>query len=194
MSEKVNTPQFNGSDYDAVFDQSRLSGQIQRVHECMKDGVWRTLDEIAKQTTAMKKAAAKDGVEVSEDGASSISAQLRNLRKQRFGSYTVDKRSRGDREKGLYEYRLTSQSKLSAPTELEKHDDDSRRAEIYAKRHIQNVKKAEENKQKAGEGVGVSEEVKSEVEGDKYVIISRTATEQMEEVAPVINKNQLSLF
>ena len=194
MSEKVNTPQFNGSNYDAVFDHARLSGQIQRVHECMKDGMWRTLDEIAKQTTAMKKAAAKDGVEVSEDGASSISAQLRNLRKQRFGSYTVSKRSRGDREKGLFEYQLSSQPKLTAPTELEKRGDDEHKAKIYAERQIRNVKNSEENKPKVKEDVVVVEEVKPEVEGDKYVIISRTATEQVEDVVPVVNKNQLSLF
>ncbi len=188
MSEKVNAPQFNGSDYDAAFDHARLAGQIQRVYECMKDGIWRTLDEIAKQTTAMKKAAAKEGVEVSEDGASSISAQLRNLRKQRFGGYTVNKRSRGDREKGLFEYQLTSQPKLTEPTEIEKHGDDERKAKIYALRQIKN---AVENKPKVKDVV--VEEVKPQVEGDKYVIISRT-TEQTDEVVPVVNKNQLSLF
>lgn len=85
------TPEFNGSDYDHAFDHARLSGQIKRVHDAMIDGVWRTLDEIAFLTG---------------DPPASISAQLRHLRKKRFGSFIVDKRSRGEREHGLFEYRL----------------------------------------------------------------------------------------
>jgi len=82
---------FNGSDYDPKFDDKRLKGQIARVFHCMKDGKWRTLEEISK---------------VTKDPHASISAQLRHLRKDRFGSHIVDKRSRGARERGLWEYRL----------------------------------------------------------------------------------------
>jgi hypothetical protein len=85
------TYRFNGSDYDRIHDDIRLTGQIRRVFSCMEDGTWRTLDEIARET---------------RDPAASVSAQLRHLRKERFGSHTVEKRPRGDRANGLWEYRL----------------------------------------------------------------------------------------
>ena len=85
-------PLFAGSDYDAKYDEVRLTGQILRVYDLMRDGKWRTLDEIARTTG---------------DPHASISAQLRNLRKKPGGSHTVEKRSRGEREYGLWEYSLT---------------------------------------------------------------------------------------
>lgn len=84
---------FSGETYCPQFDHDRLAGQIRRVFDCMKDGEWRTLGEIALLTG---------------DGQASISAQLRNLRKQDFGSHVVEKRARGDRRSGLYEYRLVN--------------------------------------------------------------------------------------
>lgn len=83
--------QFNGSDYVPALDQKRLTGQIQRVHECMIDGKFRTLGEIEA---------------ITGDPQASISAQLRHLRKERFGSYTLNKQRRGNRENGLFEYQL----------------------------------------------------------------------------------------
>lgn len=83
---------FDGPDYDKAKDNARLSGQILRIFELMKDGRWRTLSEIEAETG---------------DPAASVSAQLRHLRKPRFGSHTVEKRSRGERERGLFEYKLT---------------------------------------------------------------------------------------
>lgn len=82
---------FNGPAYEKATDQGRLTGQILRVFSLMCDGKWRTLVEIARET---------------RDPEASISAQLRHLRKARFGSHTVERRNRGDREQGLYEYRL----------------------------------------------------------------------------------------
>jgi len=41
------------------------------------------------------------------DPEASVSAQLRHLRKPRFGSYVVEKRPRGDRSAGLFEYRVS---------------------------------------------------------------------------------------
>lgn len=84
-------PEHSGSDYDKKFDQTRLTGQLAKIVDCMKDGVWRTLSEIQTITSAPQ---------------SSISAQLRHLRKTDFGGHTVNKRSRGDRKDGLYEYQL----------------------------------------------------------------------------------------
>jgi len=84
-------PRFDGSNYDPIFDDKRLTGQINRIYSLMVDGKWRTLEEISKLTG---------------DGQASISAQLRHLRKERFGSHIVNKRNRGNRESGLYEYQL----------------------------------------------------------------------------------------
>ena len=82
---------FSGDEYDPKRDDARLTGQIERVFGLMKDGRWRTLGEIEAATG---------------DPQASISAQLRHLRKQRFGGHAVEKQSRGERERGLFEYRL----------------------------------------------------------------------------------------
>ena len=90
---------FNGSDYDRAHDDARLSVQLIRIRALMRDGQWRTLAEIARDTG---------------DPQASISAQLRHLRKPRFGSWVVEKRSRGVRKDGLYEYRLLPPDPLAA--------------------------------------------------------------------------------
>jgi DNA-binding transcriptional regulator GbsR (MarR family) len=82
---------FDGPEYVPKLDQERLSGQLLRIYDLMMDGEWRTLSEIA---------------DVTKDHEASISAQLRHLRKERFGSHVVQKRRRGDRSKGLFEYHL----------------------------------------------------------------------------------------
>jgi len=79
---------FNGSDYDPVRDDVRLTGQLLRVWNAMEDGAWRTLDQIAAATG---------------DPQASISAQLRHLRKPRFGGHEVEKRHLGN---GLFQYRV----------------------------------------------------------------------------------------
>jgi hypothetical protein len=83
--------EFDGPAYDSRFDKARLAGQIERVFRLMADGCWRSLDEIARET---------------RDPQASISAQLRHLRKPRFGGHQVLKRPRGDRKQGLFEYKL----------------------------------------------------------------------------------------
>jgi len=88
---KLSDVRFNGPDYDPAYDDIRLTGQILRVFNLMKDERWRTLDEISTATG---------------DPQASISAQLRHLRKERFGEHFVGKRSRGDRVNGLWEYQL----------------------------------------------------------------------------------------
>lgn len=81
-------PRFNGADYQPDRDNARLSGQLQRVFDCMKGGQWRTLPDIAK---------------ITGDPEASISAQLRHLRKDRFGGHTVNREYIAD---GLYRYQL----------------------------------------------------------------------------------------
>lgn len=82
---------FDGPCYQPAVDQARLTGQLKRVYDLMADGVWRTLQEIA---------------DITHDPHASISAQLRHLRKPRHGSFTIEKRRRGDPSRGLWEYRL----------------------------------------------------------------------------------------
>jgi hypothetical protein len=84
-------PIFDGSDYSPKFDDERLKGQIKKIYDLMIDGKWRTLGEIEQLTNY---------------GQASISAQLRHLRKDRFGSHILNKRSRGERKNGLFEYQL----------------------------------------------------------------------------------------
>lgn len=82
-------PEFDGADYDSALDHDRLTGQIRRVFDVMSDGEWHTLPGIAERTG---------------DPEASISAQLRHLRKPRFGAFIVERRRRG--EGGLWEYRM----------------------------------------------------------------------------------------
>lgn len=79
---------FDGSDYEPTRDDARLTGQLLRVWNVVRGGHWRTLREIADMTG---------------DPESSISAQLRHLRKPRFGGHQVEKEYVGN---GLYRYRL----------------------------------------------------------------------------------------
>ena len=79
---------FDGVAYNHQRDNVRLAGQLQRVFDVMKDGNWRSLKELARAAEAPE---------------ASVSAQLRHLRKKRFGCYKV---SRQHIEGGLHVYRL----------------------------------------------------------------------------------------
>jgi hypothetical protein len=82
---------FDGATYERKEDHARLFGQAKDIFNVMKDGMWRTLDEINTATNHPH---------------ASISAQLRHLRKHKFGSHVVSKRARGNRTSGYYEYQL----------------------------------------------------------------------------------------
>ena len=82
---------FDGPEYTPTFDQERLTGQIRRVFNFMRNEQWYSLDEIAGATG---------------DSHASISAQLRHLRKEKFGSHTVEKKRVGNPNHGFYQYRL----------------------------------------------------------------------------------------
>lgn len=81
---------FAGPCFDPALDGTRLKRQLGRVYNVMKAGGWWTLRDIAK---------------VSGDPEASVSAQLRHLRKPKFGGYTVDRR-RATNGDGMWEYRL----------------------------------------------------------------------------------------
>ena len=81
-------PRFDGSDYVPERDDARLTGQLLRIVQCMNDSRWRTLPDIERETGAP---------------AASISAQLRHLRKPRFGGHAVNKDYMGN---GVWQYQL----------------------------------------------------------------------------------------
>lgn len=88
---------FDGESYDPEHDQERLSTQLAVVRAAMLDGQWRTLGEIAEATGL-------------QENTASISARLRDLRKEKFGAYFVERRRRGDPKDGLWEYHMAARS------------------------------------------------------------------------------------
>lgn len=88
-----NTPDFDGETYDPALDHDRLSKQLGRTYDVMRDEAWRTLSEIAS---------------VYGDPEASISARLRDLRKKKFGGYIVNHRRRTE---SLWEYQVLKAKK-----------------------------------------------------------------------------------
>ncbi len=66
----------------------------------MRDGRWRTLQEISNAAFAPP---------------ASVSAQLRHLRKKRFGGHTVEKAYLG---RGLFSYRVVINRKTATPPKI----------------------------------------------------------------------------
>ena len=80
--------------YGPAYEESRDGKRIEKQHEVIKrymlsHGSWKTLSEIEQRLGYPQ---------------ASISAQLRHLRKARFGGYRVEKRRRDDG--GTWEYRV----------------------------------------------------------------------------------------
>ena len=86
---------FDGNTYDPILDRDRLISQLSRVRRIMSMGDWWTLSLLA------------EAVGGSEAG---VSARLRDLRKSRFGGYTVNRRR--VRDSGLFEYQLLKPGQL----------------------------------------------------------------------------------
>jgi len=91
MSESQLAIDFSGATYDPELDLERLNAQQARIFMVVQDGRWRTLREIANLT---------------DDPEASVSARLRDFRKEKYGKHQVEKRRRGDPKSGLFEYRL----------------------------------------------------------------------------------------
>jgi hypothetical protein len=92
---------FDGETYEAALDRDRLRRQLERVLRVMADHDWHTLHEIAAVTGG--------------DPEASVSARLRDLRKERFGSRLVSRRRRGYELAGLFEYRLEPTTRHEIP-------------------------------------------------------------------------------
>ena len=90
QAENVGPADFSGSDYDKDLDFPRLKGQMLRIYACLLPGEWWTLREIEEETG---------------DPQASISAQIRNLRKEKFGSHVVERR-RNFFSAGTWEYQI----------------------------------------------------------------------------------------
>ncbi len=74
-------------------DGERLGRCLQAVRDIMADGRWRTFEQIMAALSVQ-------GISASEAG---VSARLRDLRKDRFGGYVVERRRR---TAGVWEYRV----------------------------------------------------------------------------------------
>jgi len=78
-----------GPAYDEKLDGKRIATQMETIRKYMPDAGWQTLAEIESALGYPQ---------------ASISAQLRHLRKKKFGSCIVEKRRR---TRGTWEYRLS---------------------------------------------------------------------------------------
>jgi RIO-like serine/threonine protein kinase len=82
-------PDFDGATYEADRDHDRLGKQMVAVRDMAMNWEWITLQTLAELTGYPE---------------ASVSARLRDLRKPKFGSYTVERRYEGG---GLWSYRVT---------------------------------------------------------------------------------------
>jgi hypothetical protein len=91
---------FDGHTYSPEHDCERLTGQLLAVWEAMQDGDWHTLEGIARAAKCSE---------------ASASARLRDLRKPRWGSHTVERRRcEATGCSGLFFYRLVQQERAAA--------------------------------------------------------------------------------
>ncbi len=84
----MKNPDFDGDDYVSERDKPRLTLQIHQVRMYMEGARWLSVKEISAELNHPEP---------------SVSAQIRNLRKEKFGSRIVERRYQGN---GLYEFRL----------------------------------------------------------------------------------------
>lgn len=84
---------FAGPDYIPKHDQVRLTKKLLMVFELMGDEKFRTINEIYAEL---------DG----RVAHTTISANLRHLKKEEFGSHRLNKRRRGEASGGVFEYQI----------------------------------------------------------------------------------------
>ena len=80
-------------------DFVRLSNQLGRVYNFMKDSKWYTIEEVNSYAGGTP---------------SCTSAHMRSLRKKKYGSHTVEREYWGN---GLYKYRLIPNDEMQVVTE-----------------------------------------------------------------------------
>jgi biotin operon repressor len=79
----------DGAFYSPSLDEQRLTTQMERVRRELADGRWHTAQYVADRTHAP---------------LTSVSTQIRNLRKKENGGYVIETRRDGDT--GLFLYRM----------------------------------------------------------------------------------------
>lgn len=83
---------FDGSTYEPKHDAKRLGRLLDAVFHQLYWGEWFTLRELAKRCRGSEP---------------SVSARLRDLRKQRYGGWIIERRRQpGLEAKGIFQYRL----------------------------------------------------------------------------------------
>jgi len=91
---------FGGSTFDEGLDGDRLRIQLAVVWRVMSDGQWRTLEQLSREADAPE---------------ASVSARLRDFRKEKFGGYIVE-RQRIPNGNGLHIYRVPRGQKARETT------------------------------------------------------------------------------
>ena len=94
MIDVVVNPDFDGDDYVANRDNTRLTNQIDKVRMYMENAGYLTVKQIAADL---------------KQPEPSVSAQIRNLRKDRFGARTVNREYRGN---GCYAFKLEPKERV----------------------------------------------------------------------------------
>lgn len=100
MFRKRKSATFDGKTFDKERDEERLFTQLEAVYQVMSDGKWRSIYRLQADLLRIC------GVQGSY---ASLSARLRDLRKEKFGAHFVDRRHVQD---GLYEYRLVPNEQM----------------------------------------------------------------------------------
>lgn len=85
---------FDGKTYEPDKDKIRLGSQAWAVFDCMVGETWWTLRQLADATKYPE---------------SSISARLRDFRKERFGAHAVERKKK---DNGLFYYRLVPNNEI----------------------------------------------------------------------------------
>jgi hypothetical protein len=84
-------PAFDGWTFRRDFDQARLSSSLQRVFFALLDGEWHSLQELRRIA------------------GSAADSRLRDLRKPKFGGFTIhSRRDPTDQCSGVWQYRLAT--------------------------------------------------------------------------------------
>ena len=98
----VTRPAFDGETFEPLYDHERLFSLLERVHLFMIRNLGRyfTLAEIRRNVGGSE---------------ASISARLRDLRKEDVGAYTLARRRRGREAKGVHEYAITGGRGTATP-------------------------------------------------------------------------------
>jgi hypothetical protein len=86
---------FDGETYIASLDRARLGKQLEAVKTVMADGLWHTPEDL-EIATGYRWA--------------SISARLRDLRKERFGSWEIERERVPGYHRGNFRYRMITSS------------------------------------------------------------------------------------